>query len=353
MDKGGGQGANVTIAPGIYAGPVSIGGTGTSLLGDGSPGDIVIHSGISIGASTNTVLHNLTLDGDGGNVVALNDARDVLISECVLTNGAAGLALNNSTGIQLSGNITIDANTGIGLSALSTLLYNADAPQAMSITGPGNGTGIGIQIDSGGVGITGDVEIEGYLVGILAENGATLNLGSQQGSRIHDNTFGALLRGAAVRLGGTMVDQNTAHGIVAINGSTVTLSGTHVKENGINDVRARDNSSVRLFISTIEDNLGNGVELSTLASLRLEGFPFPESVITGNSLADIVCENTSKVDGATGAAVVLGCDEPDLAALQAELDELRDLLESHTHTYLTGDGNGHNNTEAETGPPLP
>ena len=36
----------------------------------------------------------------------------------------------------------------------------------------------------------------------------------------------------------------------------------------------------------------------------------------------------------------------------AEIDELRELFQGHTHSYLTGKGAGHNNTVAETTPPL-
>jgi hypothetical protein len=37
--------------------------------------------------------------------------------------------------------------------------------------------------------------------------------------------------------------------------------------------------------------------------------------------------------------------------LREELKELREDFEGHSHTYLTGKGEGHNNTEATTGPP--
>ena len=37
--------------------------------------------------------------------------------------------------------------------------------------------------------------------------------------------------------------------------------------------------------------------------------------------------------------------------LRAELNELRRDFEGHTHRYLTGRGEGHNNTEATSGPP--
>jgi polyhydroxyalkanoate synthesis regulator phasin len=44
--------------------------------------------------------------------------------------------------------------------------------------------------------------------------------------------------------------------------------------------------------------------------------------------------------------------EAALQALSDRLDELEGDFEGHTHTYLTGRGVGHNNTEAETGPEI-
>jgi len=41
-----------------------------------------------------------------------------------------------------------------------------------------------------------------------------------------------------------------------------------------------------------------------------------------------------------------------IEALSDRLDELQEDFEGHTHTYLTGRGVGHNNTEAETGPEI-
>jgi hypothetical protein len=41
-----------------------------------------------------------------------------------------------------------------------------------------------------------------------------------------------------------------------------------------------------------------------------------------------------------------------LGELEETVEELRDDFDNHGHTYLTGKGTGHNNTEAETGAPL-
>ena len=39
-----------------------------------------------------------------------------------------------------------------------------------------------------------------------------------------------------------------------------------------------------------------------------------------------------------------------IEALESQITDLQKDLEEHSHTYLTGKGTGHNNTEAETGP---
>jgi outer membrane murein-binding lipoprotein Lpp len=44
--------------------------------------------------------------------------------------------------------------------------------------------------------------------------------------------------------------------------------------------------------------------------------------------------------------------EGDIEELDAKVDQLREDFDNHSHTYLTGKGTGHNNTEAETGAPL-
>jgi len=42
----------------------------------------------------------------------------------------------------------------------------------------------------------------------------------------------------------------------------------------------------------------------------------------------------------------------DVEELTATVEQLREDFDNHSHTYLTGKGKGHNNTEAETGAPL-
>jgi hypothetical protein len=44
--------------------------------------------------------------------------------------------------------------------------------------------------------------------------------------------------------------------------------------------------------------------------------------------------------------------EADIVDLDEKVEQLREDFDNHGHTYLTGKGTGHNNTEAETGAPL-
>jgi len=44
--------------------------------------------------------------------------------------------------------------------------------------------------------------------------------------------------------------------------------------------------------------------------------------------------------------------EGDIEELDENVEQLREDFDNHSHTYLTGKGTGHNNTEAETGAPL-
>jgi hypothetical protein len=44
--------------------------------------------------------------------------------------------------------------------------------------------------------------------------------------------------------------------------------------------------------------------------------------------------------------------EGDVEELDEKVDQLREDFDNHSHTYLTGKGTGHNNTEADTGAPV-
>jgi hypothetical protein len=44
--------------------------------------------------------------------------------------------------------------------------------------------------------------------------------------------------------------------------------------------------------------------------------------------------------------------ETDIEELDEKVEQVREDFDNHSHTYLTGKGTGHNNTEAETGAPL-
>jgi hypothetical protein len=67
-----------------------------------------------------------------------------------------------------------------------------------------------------------------------------------------------------------------------------------------------------------------------------------------NELAAQVAQNTEDIAANTAAIMALTESVNELKAMLEDLDE---AFSSHTHTYLTGKGVGHNNTQATTGTP--
>ena len=71
--------------------------------------------------------------------------------------------------------------------------------------------------------------------------------------------------------------------------------------------------------------------------------------ISGSRRADLLDLNIPPLLTWKEMIVEFGTDPALVAAdLQDQIDALRADLENHTHTFLTGRGVGHNNTEAET-----
>ena len=91
----------------------------------------------------------------------------------------------------------------------------------------------------------------------------------------------------------------------------------------------------------------SSVALGALSRAEREG-----AVSVGNSELGIQRQITNVAPG------TIGTDAVNWGQLAVALDAIEDLkaeieaLKEHTHTYLTGRGQGHNNTEAETGDPL-
>ena len=66
------------------------------------------------------------------------------------------------------------------------------------------------------------------------------------------------------------------------------------------------------------------------------------SVTAGADPFALIAQLEARVDGI----------EADLGELDQKVEQLREDFDNHSHTYLTGKGVGHNNTEVETGTPV-
>ena len=135
---------------------------------------------------------------------------------------------------------------------------------------------------------------------------------------------------------------------------------------------ARDGSGVGLSVPyiPIDLNLGGGQDERSVSNtfgavltrghtyrieLRLVCAVFSDGGLDIGSECDYMGNTLFGSGGGAGwsrLAVKVGLDEVEVLAKLAEIDELRELFENHTHTYLTGKGVGHNNTEASTSAPL-
>jgi hypothetical protein len=107
---------------------------------------------------------------------------------------------------------------------------------------------------------------------------------------------------------------------------------------------------------TVPVSVGNSVvmplPLTVGHSYRVSLIIRAEAVGSAGDAAGAVSDFVSTASWSS-LSVTAGTDPTErIAELEEELDQLRDDFESHSHTYLTGKGAGHNNTEAETGAPL-
>jgi hypothetical protein len=150
-------------------------------------------------------------------------------------------------------------------------------------------------------------------------------------------------------------------------------------ENGISDVVAPGNALMGIFLNANQPDLstapssldfratGNvvgGVNYLSLSPVLKQVF-FIGDGLTNDAATQTVVVPTGATRlflgtmdgfrwsdnvGSFEVQVTAGPAPPTIQELLERIEALEDELADHTHTYLTGEGEGHNNTEAETSP---
>lgn len=180
------------------------------------------------------------------------------------------------------------------------------------------------------------------------------------------------------------VTPSTSGNPAALIGSVVSAS---VARTGLLDAAAVDaNASSRVVVNVIDDTAGMTVGSAPVADQTVANASLgvddsntvviPVPLQRGHAYRVQVVADGGAVGGATATAasdflnadggivvsdisVSAGLDpfeqndeqQQAIDELREDLDTLREDFDTHTHTYLTGRGTGHNNTEATTTPP--
>lgn len=357
------DGGVIFVEPGWYPDPINdFSGTNVSLNGMGlGPGDVIL-AGLAVGNAIGAYITNLTVEGG----ITVNESRDVTFENLVIQNGFVGIDIGDSPEIHLVAPINIlnVQNCGICLRGLSTLTYNGhNSAGGLTIVGITTSEGTGILLDMTEMVANGPIDISNFQTGISAELSRISLTGDS--SPIHDNRSGANLRESTARFSNLVFENNQFEAIWARAGN-LSLKGVQVSNNALNNRRALtlvNGNSTTIEFSQIQNN-GEGILAASGSDLRLTGttiqnngdhgvrlnrfsaafFTPAVSTISGHSVADLFCE-----DGLAGGDLsqvgTIDCDDNSGTVPPHEHD-----LEDHTHTYLTGKGNGQNNTEVQTGP---
>jgi hypothetical protein len=106
----------------------------------------------------------------------------------------------------------------------------------------------------------------------------------------------------------------------------------------------------------VVDNAGGNITLSFIDSGSL--VPGNSIGISGVVLSEensetvhaVVLSTAMPILAGQNVALVVSCGPVGNSGLQQQVDDLEQDFADHTHPYLTGKGQGHNNVEATTGP---
>ena len=120
----------------------------------------------------------------------------------------------------------------------------------------------------------------------------------------------------------------------------------------------KDEGSAFVQLSgVIKTNQPYSIELVARADLTVTPTGNPPQAVTPETVNfrdgfGMTWKDPALVRIGTDAEQVMGGIREELEALREELARLRHDFEGHYHTYLTGRGEGHNNTVAQTPPPV-
>jgi hypothetical protein len=171
--------------------------------------------------------------------------------------------------------------------------------------------------------LSAEVDVSGVLSGLGPKALASVKASLE----VKDTTAGVLIAAE------TVVDDSIADG-------TIPVSGTNA------------------VAMSLPLNSGHSYRVSLILEAQAVGSPGDAAGALSDFINTASWSGLSVTAGLDPFALIAKLDarvsqlETDLGDLDETVEELREDFDNHSHTYLTGKGTGHNNSEAETGAPL-
>jgi hypothetical protein len=238
------------------------------------------------------------LVADGGNI--LEECADTATETCTVVINEAG----NEVGALVD--VTADG-TGIASGEVYT---------DFNVTGIGDGALVGSFLSA-------EVDVSGVLSGLGPNAFASVKASLE----VTDTTAGVLVAAE------TVVDDSITDG-------TISLSGANAVAMPLPLTR------------------GHSYRVSLIIKAQAVGSPGDDAGALSDFVNTASWSGLSVTAGEDPFALIAQLDlrvtqlETDVDDLEETVEGLREDFDNHSHTYLTGKGTGHNNTEAETGAPL-
>jgi hypothetical protein len=238
------------------------------------------------------------LAAEGGNI--LEECADTATETCTVVINEAG----NEVGALVD--VTADG-TGIASGEIYT---------DFNVTGIGDGALVGSFLSA-------EVDVSGVLSGLGPNAFASVKASLE----VTDTTAGVLVAAE------TVVDDSITDG-------TISLSGANAVAMPLPLTR------------------GHSYRVSLIIKAQAVGSPGDDAGALSDFVNTASWSGLSVTAGEDPFALIAQLDlrvtqlETDVDDLEETVEGLREDFDNHSHTYLTGKGTGHNNTEAETGAPL-